>query len=49
MLISIEIWDINKNIWQTEIRIYSIIKSLDSFDLYDIPNKRRNAKIIKLC
>lgn len=44
MKISIEMFIDNK--WIIQIRYYSCKKSLNSFDLYDIPNKRRNAKII---
>jgi|LakMenEpi03Aug12_release.lakeMendotaPanAssembly.Ray.scaffolds.fasta_scaffold3943737_2 hypothetical protein len=44
MKISIEMFIDNK--WITQIRYYKCEKSLSSFDLYDIPNKRKNAQII---
>lgn len=33
-------------IWITSIRYYRGKKDLNSFDLFDIPGKRRNAKLI---
>lgn len=44
MKISIELY-IN-GIWETHIRHYYSYKSLQSDDLIDIPNKRKNAKIL---
>ncbi len=32
--------------WQVDIRYYYCKKSLNEFDLYDVPNKRRNARFI---
>lgn len=45
MVVSIEMFIDNE--WITEIRYYNIYKPLSSFDLCDIKNKRKNAKIIK--
>ena len=44
MKISIEMF-VDKA-WEIHIRYYDGYKSLDSDDLCDIPNKRRNAKMI---
>lgn len=32
--------------WEIHIRYYNNIKSLNSFDLCDIPGKRKNCKIL---
>ncbi len=47
MTILIEMFDPINKIWVLKIRYYKCKKSLDDFDLYDIPNKRRNATIIE--
>lgn len=44
MIVEIEMFKDGK--WITDIRIYNKVKSLESFDLFTIPNKRRNVKII---
>jgi len=44
MKISIEVF--TSKYWETQIRYYSTTKNLNDFDLFDIPNKRRNAKIL---
>ena len=45
MIIQIEMFKNNQ--WYIEIRYYNIFKPLDSFDLHDVKNKRRNAKYLK--
>jgi hypothetical protein len=45
MKIEIELY-VN-GIWEKHIRLYNSNKSLNSFDLINIPNKRRNAKLIQ--
>lgn len=44
MTIQIEMF--KQGVWVTEIRIYKGTKSLNSEDLFTIPDKRKNAKIL---
>ena len=46
MKIQIEMFINNK--WEIHIRYYNNISNLNTFDLSNIPNKRKNAKIIKI-